>query len=137
MRNVLATRSLLGVITVLGLWLLGTTLAACTSDQLPEPTGPDCQGDAPTYTEDIRPIIDASCAYSGCHLDSSPGRFDTYGGLLPYIDGSNEFRQRVILERADEDMGMPPNYAPDGRPKDLTEEQVLLIECWLEAGFPE
>lgn len=137
MRNVLSSQPLLVGLTLLGFWLLVTTFAACTSDQLPEPVGPDCEGDAPTYTQDIRPIIEASCAYSGCHLDSSPGRFDTYFGLLPYLEESNEFRQRVILERADEDQGMPPNYAPDGRPKDLTEEQVLLIDCWLAAGFPE
>jgi hypothetical protein len=32
---------------------------------------------------------------------------------------------------------MPPNNAPDGRPEDLTEEQIQMVECWLDGGFPE
>ena len=110
--------------------------SACTSDQLPEPQGPDCQGEVLTYTEDIRTIIDASCAYSGCHLDTAPGRFDTYEGLLPYVDGDNTLLQRVVIERADPVFGMPPDNAPGGRPTNLTEEEVLMIECWIAAGYP-
>jgi hypothetical protein len=109
---------------------------ACTSDSLPEPTAADCIGITPTYGNEIMPIIEASCAYSGCHLDASPGRFDSYAGLLPYLE-DNSFRQRVISERADANRGMPPDYAPAGRPRDLTEEELQLIECWLDAGFPE
>ena len=121
-----------GAGTLLSLYLL----AACTADQLPEPQVADCGATiAPTYLVDVKPIIDESCAYSGCHLDSSPGRFDSYSGLLPYLE-SNTFRQRVLIDR-DPTTGMPPNYAPDDRPRDLTEEQLTIIECWLEAGFPE
>jgi hypothetical protein len=109
---------------------------ACTNDALPEPTAADCIGITPTYTNEILPIMEASCAYSGCHLDASPGRFDSYAGLLPYLE-DNSFRQRVISERADANRGMPPDYAPSGRPKDLTDEELQLIECWLDAGFPE
>ena len=125
------------VLTLLvgGLYL-GTMFQACTSDQLPEPMMSDCGTEVPTYTNDIKPIIDASCAYSGCHLDSAPGQYDSYAGLLANLE-SNKFRQRVIIERADPSAGMPPNYAPDDRPQDLTEEELTLIECWLDAGFPE
>jgi hypothetical protein len=117
-----------------GLWLL---LPACTADQLPEPAGPDCSDlGAPTYLTDIKPVIDQSCAYSGCHLDSAPGNFSDYDGLLPFLE-SNDFRQRVILERADAERGMPPDFAPDDRPRDLSDEQIRLIECWLASGYPE
>ncbi|MEL6969069.1 MAG: hypothetical protein AAFZ63_16570 [Bacteroidota bacterium] len=111
-------------------------LGACTSDQLPEITAADCSNVEATYGVDIKPIIDGSCAYSGCHLDSSPGRFDDYAGLLPYLE-DNTFRQRVIIEQADPTTGMPPNYAPEDRPRDLSLEELILIECWLDAGFPE
>lgn len=112
-------------------------LVACTSDQLPEPTIQDCTDlGVVTYEKDIRFIIDESCAYSGCHLDSSPGNFTSYAGLLPYLE-SNIFRQRVILQRADPTFGMPPDNVPDGKAQDLTEGQILMIECWLDAGFPE
>lgn len=119
-----------------GLLLSILVLATCTSDQLPEPEMADCTTVDPTYTTDVKTIIDASCAYSGCHLDSSPGRFDSYSGLLPYLE-DNTFRQRVLIERGDPSAGMPPDYAPDTRPRDLSEEQLMTIECWLDAGFPE
>ena len=114
-----------------------TVFAGCTSDQLPEPTGPNC-GDlgAVTYQLQIKPIIDQSCAYSGCHLDSSPGNFSSYEGLVPYLE-SNQFRQRVLLERADPILGMPPDNAPANRPIDLTDDDIHLLECWLDAGYPE
>lgn len=111
-------------------------ISSCASDQLPEPTAAVCDTPSPTYTGEVQAIIDASCAYSGCHLDTSPGRFADYTGLLPYLE-DNTFRQRVISERADANRGMPPNYAPADRPQDLTEEELLIIECWLDAGFPE
>ena len=96
----------------------------------------DCGVEEPTYTVDIKEIIDLSCAYSGCHLDSSPGRFDSYSGLLPYLQ-DNTFRQRVLIQRGDPTTGMPPNFAPSGRPINLTSEELMIIECWLNAGFPE
>lgn len=116
--------------------MLVAAAAACTSDQLPEPTAAECGDTTPTYTQEIRPIIEASCAYSGCHLDSSPGRFDSYNGLLPYLE-DNSFRQRVIVNRSDATIGMPPDFAPSNRPQDLTAEQLNIIECWLDGGYPE
>lgn len=110
--------------------------AACTADQLPEPQVGGCDNIEPTYTQDIRPIIERSCSYSGCHLDGSSGNFQTFTGLRLYLeDGS--FRNRVISLREDEVLGMPPDYAPSDRPKDLTSEELELVTCWLAAGFPE
>lgn len=111
-------------------------ISSCSSDQLPEPIMAVCELDPPTYEMDIKAIIDESCAYSGCHLDSSPGRFDTYNGLLPYLQ-NNTFRQRVLIQRGDPTTGMPPDYAVDSRPTNLTQTELTTIECWLEAGFPE
>lgn len=111
-------------------------LATCTQDELPEPVAPDCGSLAPTYTVDVEPIIVATCAYSGCHLDTGPGIFQNFEGLKPFLeDGS--FRERVLSLRTDPQLGMPPDYAPRDRVHDLTEEQLLLLACWLEAGFPE
>lgn len=120
------------IILLAGLFSWG----ACTADQLPEPMEADCGTDAPTYNNDVKTILDASCAYSGCHLDSSPGRFDNYNGLLPYLQ-DNTLRQRVLIQRSDPTTGMPPDFAPEGRPINLSVEDLATIECWLDAGFPE
>jgi len=115
-------------------------LAGCTADKLPQPQSgeeDDCGAAPKTFTRDIQPIINRSCAYAGCHLDgSAPGRFDNYAGLLSRLQ-NGQFQRRVIELKDDPVRGMPPNFAPEGRPKDLTEEELRQIQCWLEDGFPE
>lgn len=109
---------------------------SCTTDVLPEPEPTVCDGIMPSYEVDIRPILEASCSYSGCHLGGSNTTYADYGDLITSIE-SGVFRDRIITQRSDEVIGMPPNYAPDNRPKDLTADEILLIECWLDAGYPE
>lgn len=118
-----------------GLILFAIAMSSCTSDALPEPVELPCNGDSFTYETDIRPIIEQSCAYSGCHLGGAPGLYNEYSGLVPVLE-SGRFQQRVILQRDDPSVGMPPNYAPEGRPLDLLPEQLEMISCWLEAGYP-
>ncbi|MBC6995785.1 hypothetical protein QWY85_17780 [Neolewinella lacunae] len=109
--------------------------AACTRDALPEPTAANCEGEVPTYAADVEVIIENTCAYSGCHLGGAPGIYNSYEGLLNDLqDGS--FRERVITLREDPNLGMPPDYSPADRPRNLTEAELLIISCWLEAGFP-
>lgn len=117
---------------------LGFTLffsASCTADQLPEPAESVCDGLVPDYELDILPIIETSCAYSGCHLGGAPGVYNSYANLLADLE-SGRFRNRVIELRSDPILGMPPNYSPSGRPRTLTPEELFLVTCWLEAGYP-
>ncbi len=110
-------------------------MGSCTNDALPEPSEVQCVEEGLTYEEDVRPIIEETCAYSGCHLGGAPGVYNSYDGLLQDLeDGS--FRDRVITQRADPNVGMPPDYAPADRAEDLTEEELTIISCWLEAGYP-
>lgn len=106
-------------------------LTSCAFDELPEPEEGSCDGIGATYVLNIRSLIDESCAYAGCHP-----AYRSYEALLPVLeDGS--FRSRVITLRDDANLGMPPDYAPPGRPADLTQEQITLIRCWLSSGYPE
>ncbi|MEL7123194.1 MAG: hypothetical protein AAFO07_27340 [Bacteroidota bacterium] len=119
--------------------LLMGLLTYCTNDELPAPdpaASDECDNISATYDTNIKPIIDNSCAYSGCHLGSAPGRYDTYEGMLPNLQ-NGLILQRVITLRDDPNVGMPPNYAPSNRPQDLSDEDFQLIKCWLENGFPK
>lgn len=120
---------------LIGLYLLVTN--GCVADELPEAAGMiDCTGEQSTYETNIRDIIDNSCAYSGCHLDSAPGNYSNFQGLRLIIeDGS--FNQRVFTIKDDPVLGMPPNNAPAGRPKNLTEDELNTLRCWIQNGFPE
>jgi uncharacterized membrane protein len=120
------------------LWLS----SSCTTDKLSEPQPivevGFCDTIPATYDGLVKEIIDLNCAYSGCHLASpvAPGNYTTYEGLQNIIN-SGEFELRVITERADEEHGMPPYYVPNGKPEDLTEMELDIIRCWIDAGYPE
>lgn len=113
----------------------------CTSDQLPEPVVAEfCDTIDATYDGEIKPIIDASCAYSGCHDGSSgiPGNFSSFAGLQS-VTSSGSFEQRVIDFRDNPVTGMPPNQSvyPQSLKDDLTADELEIIECWIRLGFPE
>lgn len=113
------------------------SFSRCTADQLPEPQPVvGCEDFTISYSSNIIGIIENSCAYSGCHLDSAPGTYDSYQGLLGNLNNGS-FRERVITLKDDPFLGMPPDNAPDGHPHNLTAEEIQLIQCWLEAGYPE
>lgn len=123
-------------LSVISLLLFSGIFHGCTSDEAPAPNeGPGSPGSCDTvavsYKLNIKPIIDQSCAYSGCHPN-----FSTYSGLQPYLR-SGVLKERVINRKDDPVFGMPPNSAPAGRPKDLTAAQIRLIDCWLAKGYPE
>ena len=103
---------------------------SCTKDKLPADMT-ECT-DSFTYQEDIRPILNNSCAYSGCHITGFlQGDYTSYNSMRPQLE-SGIFMNRVITNR-----NMPPSYAPSGRPKSLTIEELEMIICWAEAGYPE
>lgn len=120
----------------LGLSILYICLPSCTSDQLPEPMElAICETLESSYEANIKDIIDRTCAYSGCHIDASIGNFLTYEGMLGRLQNGS-IRSRVISLRDDPTIGMPPDYVQGDRPKDLTQEELEILQCWLEAGFP-
>lgn len=120
-----------------GLLLVYFCLPACTNDQLPEPMVlAACDTIQTSYEANVKDIIDRTCAYSGCHIDASIGNYLTYEGMLGRLN-SGGIRNRVISLRDDPVVGMPPDYVPPGRPEDLTQAELEIIECWLEAGYPK
>lgn len=118
-------------------------LYSCTNDELPLPPHPAaCDTMEVTYTNLVKDIIDNSCAYTGCHLTGSSsgatGDFSTFNGIAPYLE-SGSFRDRVVSQKDDPVSGMPPNSSayPESQKDTLTEEEFLIIECWLYFGYPE
>ena len=118
--------------------MMASLFSSCVSDALPEPVLPEsCMDSIPTYEGSIKSIIENSCAYSGCHLDgSAPGVYTSYGGVINVVE-SGRFKEKVIGLRDDPNLGMPPDFSPEGRPKDLSQFELELIQCWLENSYPE
>ena len=135
-----------GLLTIFGFLLVAHAVfmaPACTNDELPPPATPDyCDTLVATYITNVKPIIDESCAYSGCHDgtgagSNAPGNYRSYNGVLSDVE-SGLFRSRV-LGTTDPVLGMPPNQSvyDESVKDDLTVEELQMIECWLLAGAPE
>ena len=91
-----------------------------------------CDQYTATYDGDVKEIINNSCAYSGCHVANFPnGNFENFDSLKTYLD-DGKFEDRVLVLK-----NMPPQYAPDDKPKELTDEQLEILTCWKDAGYPE
>ena len=83
-----------------------------------------CEGIEPSYSNDIAPIISATCAISGCHVEGfANGDFTSYDGV--------NARASVINRRAVVQRNMPPS---NSRGPDLNDAQRQLINCWIENG---
>lgn len=113
---------------------------SCSRDQLIESTN-ECI-DEVTYAGIIKPIIDESCAYTGCHDGGAgigPGNYTRYDEALLRDLTNGSFRNRVFELKDNPIQGMPPNKTAfeESLKDDLTNEELDLIECWLEGGFPE
>jgi len=85
----------------------------------------DCSA-AYTYSTDIKPIMEASCATPGCH-----GNGAKQGGF----DLSNYNGCKAAKDRLDGAVQHLSGYAPmpDGAPK-LSDANIQKISCWVKNG---
>ena len=126
------------IIFAIGL-LIANIQFGCTSDKLEEPKpDPDCINYDATYAGAVKAIIDINCAHSGCHISGggAPGVFTSYNGLSSYMNDGG-IRESVVVLRNDPEQGMPPNWNSNDGPHDLTDEEFKIIQCWINAGYPE
>lgn len=113
---------------LLSVFSLLVILFACKKDAVDTI---DCGGINPTYSADIKPILDASCAKSGCHdaITQQDGKnFSTYAGALA-VSQTPEF-----LGAIQHKSGFVP--MPFDGPK-LPDDQVELLTCWAQNGSPQ
>ena len=110
-------------------------MVSCAKDQT-DPPDNSCGSDL-DYLTNIKPIIDASCALSGCHDGTTGiGDYSNYDGLEQVLRFGS-FANRVIDQRENPVVGMPPDNAVDvGGVADLQDEEIEMIMEWLDNGFP-
>ena len=93
-----------------------------------------------TYENGVKEIIDRSCAYAGCHAGAEASMWvpdnsvdqTNYEGMLENLN-SGEFENRTLILR-----NMPDTmWTPDDRPQILTEEEIEILTCWKDNGYPE
>lgn len=102
-------------------------LNACGGDDDPN----ECTGLSPTYTADIKPILDASCAKSGCH-DAITAQNGV--NLSNYTTASAVSQEERFLGVIQHRVGFTPMPFDGAK---LPDHQVQLLTCWVEDGSPE
>ncbi len=86
----------------------------------------------PTYTADIAPILNASCANGGCHnAGSKRAGID----LSNYAVAKNEFmKNNTALASVHHASGV--KAMPQGQSK-LADATINKLDCWVKNGCPE
>ena len=84
-----------------------------------------------SYTSDIRPIIESSCKTglgggTGCH----DAWIDEHENITPYMT-SSIWPNSVLVEKT---MPLIPN---DFGIDSLTEDEIQIMKCWIDQGYPE
>lgn len=91
----------------------------------------DCTGIATTYTTDIKPILDASCATSGGHNASA---HQAGVDLSNYNSVRNVSSQDRFLGSIQHKKGYNPMPQNSGQ---LSQDKIDLITCWVQNGAVE
>lgn len=100
-------------------------LAGCYYDNEEELyPGETCDVTEISYQVNIRPIIDANCALSGCHVPQT-GRvnFESFEGLKSVAD-DGRLEQRALINK-----DMPPSGP-------ISSCDMKMIKAWLDQGAP-
>lgn len=91
----------------------------------------DCSGANPTYTQDIKSILDANCATSGCHNSSSQAHGINLSTYSEVVTESGKARFMGSIEHQSGYAAMPEN-----KPK-LSDADIQSIYCWIQNGKQE
>lgn len=104
--------------------LLIIVLQSCYYDKEEELYGPVlCDIIDVSYATDVEPIINSSCATSGCHVagGSGPGNFTNFNELEAKV-ANGSFENRVINQRT-----MPPGTQ-------LQDCELQILQVWIDNG---
>ncbi len=113
----------------IGTFALVMTWVQCTKESTVDTV--TCTGTTPTYTNDIKAIMDASCALSGCHNASSKqAGYD----LSSYAGTSSAASKTAFLGSIQHKSGF--EAMPQGSSK-LSDATLTKIACWVQNGIPQ
>jgi hypothetical protein len=91
----------------------------------------DCTGLTPTYTTDVKPLMDTYCATSGCHNATTQADNKDYSSYntVSSLASSNSFMGSMEHNSSYKAM-------PEGGAK-LSTANLQKIYCWIQNGKPQ
>lgn len=103
-------------------------LTSCSKDEV---TNVDCNGTNITYMGDIAPIINVSCAISGCHSANFPADGLDLSSYSKVKSASLNGKVLQSIKHLSGVKSMPQDAAK------LSNDKITKVECWIQAGAPE
>lgn len=91
----------------------------------------DCTGTAPTYTNEIKSLLDTKCATSGCHSSSNQAGGISLGS---YMAAQAESSKARFLGAINQLSSYEP--MPRGGTK-LSDDNIKTLTCWVDNSSPE
>jgi hypothetical protein len=91
----------------------------------------DCTGVTPTYTQNIKPILDATCARAGCHGANDP---EAGINLSNYADAAAASKNKNFMGAIQQ---LPLYHKMPQDADRLPDAQIHQLFCWIENGSPE
>jgi hypothetical protein len=106
-----------------------SSLYSCSKDKTEHPTATFCDTTQTyTYTIHVKPILDNSCAVSGCHNTAGAAS----GVVLDnYTDAKNATEKGRVICAMKYSTGCYP-MPPSGK---LPDSLIRMVECWANTGF--
>ncbi len=106
---------------------LSLTFACGDDDE--GPSTEDCETRSVSYSGDIVPILNQTCAIPNCHVNGFiNGDYEFYADLKAQSDNGS-LRNQV------ESGAMPPSNTAG--PTELTDNEIATFLCWIEDGALE
>jgi hypothetical protein len=93
------------------------------------PTTYDCTGIAPTYTADVKPLMDNNCATSGCHSASAKASGKDYSSYTAVKSLATENAFMGSMQHLSGYDNMPKGGSK------LSDAQLKTISCWIQNGM--
>lgn len=105
--------------------------SACGGDDKKDTV--DCTGSTPTYDNNVKAILDANCAVSGCHDNGTKADGYDYSSYAT--------ARAVAVSKKTELLGSINHTSgfekmPQGFAK-LSAAEIKTITCWVENGAPQ
>jgi len=92
-----------------------------------------CDTVSVSYANDIVPILNSKCSYSGCHAGANAAAgipLETYAGVKEYIDADKaRFISSIIWD------GNASNM-PKGASTKMIDCNINTIRAWINVGYP-
>lgn len=105
-------------------------------DPDPDPTGRPCHPDTVYFENDILPLLQSSCALSGCHdvnTQADGVNLTNYNAIIqtadvrPFNPGNSDLYERITDTDLDKIMPPPPRQS-------LSAEQIQMVYTWIMQG---